>query len=88
MRRGPPAACKPEATYLDPDMAVAFSQLAAALELAGDLREARRAFAAAGLALMRSNGDADVTTLEGYTGRDLARAIAIKLTAAPPREVT
>ena len=30
---------------------------------------------------MRSEGSADAAALEGYTGRDLARAIAIKLTA-------
>jgi chemotaxis methyl-accepting protein methylase len=70
-----------QATYLDPNLTVAFFQLGAALELAGDRREARRAFAAAGLALMRSEGSEDLSALEGYTGRDLARAIAFKLTA-------
>ncbi len=69
-----------QATYLDPDLTVAYFQLGAALELAGDRREARRAFAAAGLSLMRSEDGGDSTDLEGYTGRDLARAIAIKLT--------
>jgi chemotaxis protein methyltransferase CheR len=70
-----------QATYLDPSVTIAFFQLGAALELAGDRREARRAFAAAGLALMRSEGSEDLTALEGYTSRDLARAIAFKLTA-------
>jgi chemotaxis methyl-accepting protein methylase len=70
-----------QATYLDPNLTIAFFQLGAALELAGDRREARRAFAAAGLALMRSEGSEDLSALEGYTGRDLARAIAFKLTA-------
>lgn len=71
-----------QAIYLDPNLTVAFFQLGAALELAGDQREARRAFAAAGLALVRSEGSEDLSVLEGYTGRDLARAIAFKLTAA------
>ena len=70
-----------QATYLDPNLTIAFFQLGAALELAGDRREARRAFAAAGLALMRSEGGEDLSALEGYTSRDLARAIAFKLTA-------
>jgi chemotaxis protein methyltransferase CheR len=69
-----------QATYLDPDLTVAYFQLGAALELAGDRREARRAFAAAGLSLMRSEAGGDSPDLEGYGGRDLARAIAIKLT--------
>ncbi len=69
-----------QATYLDPDLTVAYFQLGAALELAGDRREARRAFAAAGLSLMRSEERGDTVDLEGYTGRDLARAISIKLT--------
>jgi chemotaxis methyl-accepting protein methylase len=71
-----------QATYLDPNLTIAFFQLGAALELAGDRREARRAFGAAGLALMRSEGGEDLSALEGYTGRDLARAIAFKLTAS------
>lgn len=70
-----------QATYLDPNVAVAYFQLGAALELAGDPREARRAFGAAGLAMMRGDGDDDLSGLGGYTRRDLARAIAAKLTA-------
>lgn len=69
-----------QATYLDPNVAVAYFQLGAALELAGDLREARRAFGAAGLAMMRGDGNEDLSGLGGYTRRDLARAIAVKLT--------
>ncbi|HXC79092.1 MAG TPA: CheR family methyltransferase [Candidatus Acidoferrum sp.] len=69
-----------QATYLDPNVAVAYFQLGAALELAGDLREARRAFGAAGLAMMRGDGSEDLSGLGGYTRRDLARAIAAKLT--------
>ena len=69
-----------QATYLDPNVAVAYFQLGAALELAGDLREARRAFGAAGLAMMRGDGSEDLSGLGGYTRRDLARAIAVKLT--------
>ena len=69
-----------QATYLDPNVAVAYFQLGAALELAGDRREARRAFGAAGLAMMRGVGDEDLSGLGGYTRRDLARAIAAKLT--------
>jgi chemotaxis protein methyltransferase CheR len=70
-----------QATYLEPNVAVAYFQLGAALELAGDRRESRRAFAAAGLAMMREEGAEDPTGLGGYTRRDLARAIASKLTA-------
>jgi chemotaxis methyl-accepting protein methylase len=70
-----------QATYLDPNLAIAYFQLGAALELAGDPREARRAFGAAGLAMMRADGTEDVTGLGGYASHDLARAIAIKLTA-------
>ena len=70
-----------QATYLDPNVAIAYFHLGAALELAGDPRESRRAFAAAGLAMMNEGGAEDLTGLEGYTRRDLARAIASKLTA-------
>jgi chemotaxis methyl-accepting protein methylase len=70
-----------QATYLDPNVAVAYFQLGAALELAGDAREARRAFGAAGLAMVNGNDTEDVTGLDGYTRRDLATAIAYKLTA-------
>jgi chemotaxis protein methyltransferase CheR len=70
-----------QATYLDPNVAISYFQLGAALELAGDRRESRRAFAAAGLAMMREEGDEDISALGGYTRRDLARAIASKLTA-------
>jgi chemotaxis methyl-accepting protein methylase len=69
-----------QATYLDPNLPVAYFQLGVALELSGETREARRAFAAAGLALMRGDANADMPALEGYTRRDLARAIASKLT--------
>jgi chemotaxis protein methyltransferase CheR len=70
-----------QATYLDPNVAISYFQLGAALELAGDRRESHRAFAAAGLAMMSEAGDEDVSGLGGYTRRDLARAIASKLTA-------
>jgi chemotaxis methyl-accepting protein methylase len=70
-----------QATYLDPNIAISYFQLGAALELAGDRRESHRAFAAAGLAMMRGEGDQDISALGGYTRRDLARAIASKLTA-------
>ena len=69
-----------QATYLDPNVAIAYFQLGAALELAGDAREARRAFAAAGLAMVNGDGTEDVSGLGGYTRRDLASAIAYKLT--------
>jgi len=62
-------------------VAVAYFQLGAALELAGDQREARRAYGAAGLAMIRGDGDEDLSGLGGYTRRDLARAIAAKLTS-------
>jgi chemotaxis protein methyltransferase CheR len=70
-----------QATFLDPSVAIAYFQLGAALELAGDQRESRRAFAAAGLAMMSEGGAEDLNGLGGYTRRDLARAIAFKLTA-------
>jgi chemotaxis protein methyltransferase CheR len=70
-----------QATYLDPNLAIAYFQLGAALELAGDPREARRAVGAAGLAMMTEDQSDDLTGLGGYTRRDLARAIASKLTA-------
>jgi chemotaxis protein methyltransferase CheR len=69
-----------QATYLDPSQAISYFQLGSALELAGDHREARRAFGAAGLAMMTGDGTEDLTALGGYTRRDLARAIAAKLT--------
>lgn len=69
-----------QATYLDPNQAIAYFQLGAALELAGDARESRRAFGAAGLAMMSGDGAEDLSGLGGYTRRDLARAIALKLT--------
>jgi chemotaxis methyl-accepting protein methylase len=72
-----------QATYLDPSQAIAYFQLGSALVLAGDPREARRAFGAAGLAMMTGDGEEDLTALGGYTRRDLARAIASKLTEAP-----
>ena len=71
-----------QATYLDPNLAIAYFQLGAALELAGDPREARRAFGAAGLAMMSGDGTEDISGLGGYTRRDLASAIAYKLTEA------
>jgi tetratricopeptide (TPR) repeat protein len=70
-----------QATYLDPNVAIAYFQLGAALELAGDPREARRAYGAAGLAMVGGNGTEDTSGLGGYTRRDLASAIAYKLTA-------
>lgn len=70
-----------QATYLDPNVAIAYFQLGAALELAGDAREARRAFGAAGLAMVNGDGTEDLSGLGGYTRRDLASAIAYKLTA-------
>ncbi|GAC1684627.1 MAG: hypothetical protein PVS2B1_04150 [Candidatus Dormibacteraceae bacterium] len=72
-----------QATYLNPHLAIAYFQLGAALKLAGDPREARRAFGAAGLAMMSGEGNEDLTGLGGYTRRDLARAIASKLTEPP-----
>jgi len=72
-----------QATYLNPHLAIAYFQLGAALELAGDPREARRAYGAAGLAMVNGDGDEDLTGLGGYTRRDLARAIAAKLTKDP-----
>jgi hypothetical protein len=72
-----------QATYLDPNLAIAYFQLGAALELAGDAREARRAFGAAGLAMVRADGSEEMSGLGGYTRRDLARAIASKLTEDP-----
>jgi chemotaxis protein methyltransferase CheR len=69
-----------QAIYIDPNMPAAYFQLGAAFERVGDVREARRAFAAAGLALIRGGEAAHVSPVEGYAARDLARAIAGKLT--------
>jgi hypothetical protein len=77
----PPSAAARAACACVPNLAIAYFQLGAALELAGDPREARRSFAAAGLAMMSGDGTQDLSGLEGYSQRDLARAIASKLTA-------
>jgi chemotaxis methyl-accepting protein methylase len=69
-----------QAIYIDPNLPAAYFQLGAAFERAGDVREARRSFAAAGLALMRGGDVENATQVEGYAARDLARAIASKLT--------
>jgi chemotaxis methyl-accepting protein methylase len=74
-----------QAIYIDPNLPAAYFQLGAAFERAGDVREARRAFAAAGLALMRGDKVETISQVEGYAARDLARAIATKLTAAGGR---
>jgi chemotaxis protein methyltransferase CheR len=68
-------------TYLDPTQPVGYFQLGTALEHAGDHREARRAFAAAGSALARSNPGATIPGLEGYSAAELGKAIAAKLGA-------
>ena len=70
-----------KATYLDPDEPVGYFQLGTALEHSGDRREARRAFAAAGAALARSNPSATRPGLEGYSSAALGRAITAKLVA-------
>lgn len=66
-------------TYLEPDQPVGYFQLGTALEHAGDHREARRAFAAAGSALARSDPAATLPGLKGYTAAELGKAIAVKL---------
>jgi chemotaxis methyl-accepting protein methylase len=71
-----------QAIYIDPNLPAAYFQLGAAFERAGETREARRAFAAAGLALMRGEDVGNVSRVEGYAARDLARAIATKLTVS------
>ena len=70
-----------KATYLEPDQPVGYFQLGTALEHAGDRREARRAFAAAGAALARTDPAAPLAGLEGYSSEELAKAIAAKLEA-------
>jgi chemotaxis protein methyltransferase CheR len=72
-----------QAIYIDPYLPAAYFQLGAAFERVGDAREARRAFAAAGLAMMRRVDVENVSPVEGYAARDLARAIAGKLTGPP-----
>ena len=69
-----------QAIYIDPNLPAAYFQLGAAFERVGDAREARRAFAAAGLAMIREVDAEKVSPVEGYAARDLARAIAGKLT--------
>jgi len=73
--------CFRRATYLEPDQPVGYFQLGSALELAGDRREAHRAFTAAAAALARSGTLRDVAGLEGYTKAALGQAIAAKLEA-------
>jgi Flp pilus assembly protein TadD len=68
-----------KAVYLDPDTPVGYFQLGTALEHAGDRREARRAFAAAGAALDRAGPSSKLAGLEGYSSAELGRAIAAKL---------
>jgi chemotaxis protein methyltransferase CheR len=68
-------------TFLDPDAPVGYFQLGTALEHSGDRREARRAFAAAGAALARSNPSATLPGLEGYSSAALGRVITAKLVA-------
>jgi chemotaxis methyl-accepting protein methylase len=68
-----------KAVYLDPDTPVGYFQLGTALERAGDRREARRAFAAAGAALDRAGASTKLAGLEGYSSAELGRAIAAKL---------
>jgi chemotaxis protein methyltransferase CheR len=68
-----------QAIYLDPDQPVAYFQLGTALEHAGDRREAHRAFAAAGIALARSDPSTTLAGLEGYSAAELKRAITAKL---------
>ena len=70
-----------KAIYLDPDEPVGYFQLGTALEHSGDRREARRAFAAAGAALDRSDPSATLAGLEGYSSAELGRAIDAKLVA-------
>jgi tetratricopeptide (TPR) repeat protein len=69
-----------QAIYIDPNLPAAYFQLGAAFERVGEAREARRAFAAAGLAMIREVDAENVSPVEGYAARDLARAIAGKLT--------
>ena len=69
-----------QAIYIDPNLPAAYFQLGAAFERVGEGREARRAFAAAGLAMIREVDAENVSPVEGYAARDLARAIAGKLT--------
>ena len=69
-----------QAIYIDPNLPAAYFQLGAAFERVGDAREARRAFAAAGLAMIRAADAENVSPVEGYAAQDLARAIAGKLT--------
>ena len=66
-------------TYLEPTQPLGYFQLGTALEHAGDHREARRAFAAAGSALARTDPAATIPGLEGYSAAELGKAIAAKL---------
>jgi chemotaxis methyl-accepting protein methylase len=68
-----------KAIYLEPDEPVGYFQLGTVLERSGDRREARRAFAAAGAALARTDTKATPAGLEGYSSAELGRAIAAKL---------
>lgn len=66
------------ATFIDPDDPVAHTELALALDAAGDAVASRRSFAAARAALGRSSGD-----VEGYESSALERLIADRLQGSP-----
>ena len=68
-----------KAAFLDPDSALAHLNLGLALEVVGDDREARRAYAAARAALARCDTAEVEATLEGYHLDDLVRLLDQKV---------
>ncbi|MEY2567998.1 MAG: chemotaxis protein methyltransferase CheR [Actinomycetota bacterium] len=68
-----------KAAYLDPDHPIAHLNLGLALEVAGDIAAARRAYAAARAAIDRCDTAAVEATLEGYHLDGLTRLLERKL---------
>ncbi|HEV8374257.1 MAG TPA: CheR family methyltransferase [Actinomycetota bacterium] len=71
-----------KAVYLDPDQPIAHFQLGLALEAGGDVRSARRAYAAALGALDRCDPETVATGLEGWRPSELGAVLRDKLAKA------
>jgi chemotaxis methyl-accepting protein methylase len=71
-----------KAVYLDPDQPIAHFQLGLALEAGGDVRSARRAYAAALGALDRCDPETVASGLEGWRPSELGAVLRDKLAKA------
>ena len=72
-----------QAAFLDPDLPVAHCSLGLALELAGELDAASRAFSAARSALARSDPGAVESGLDGFSAGELAAFLSARLRGRP-----